>query len=465
MEELPRYKSDWMKHAKRLNCDKTIIHELDREFVTSASKIGDKQYLTLRVLWNEKSNLDCPIPFKNKDKLRKEALDFLETHKAWQRYWEDFHQESNDIDNTGALYFVRRYQKASYRDPNDKVTRDELRQLRKKVSPMSRRHVLRPGTFRSKSYAEDDGDSDSQDTEDENSDEELIVATGQMTIDERHTPANSNMPFVATPQTPALRASSSPAEDEVIVNTALVLFLQGLGNWHPNLRLTDDDDVPDWTMKRLELHFNIGEDGDDKSMEDISKRGTKRKGKGKGNKKGVLGSKKSWKARTDGFLRVGTKAVIIIEVKPHLRTTCIAIIQKQEAAQMVAWIRACPNDHYECEEKGRKVKRYNLRKSFLLRLLFTNEFRRLLISQDSHEIYITIGEYGEQYEEYLRTSKPTAQKNPTEPSFLTMRQYGPWKTNVERQTKQVAMLLLACTLSEIPVDSEDQGNLGDPFVS
>ena len=115
--------------------------------------------------------------------------------------------------------------------------------------------------------------------------------------------------------------------------------------------------------------------------------------------------------------------------------------------------------------KGPEGKNVQFPEQLFPTVTLTDDFRRLLISQDSHEIYITIGEYGEPYEEYLCTTKHMTQKKSAEPSFLTMRQYGPWKTDVERHTKQVAMLLLACTLSGIPVDSENQGNLGDPFVS
>ena len=126
---------------------------------------------------------------------------------------------------------------------------------------------------------------------------------------------------------------------------------------------------------------------------------------------------------------------------------------------MAAWIRACPNDHYECEKKGKKIKRYIF---FSYNRTFTNKYRRLLFSQDAHEIYITIGEYGEGYEEYLRTTKPTDEAKMAEPSFLTMYQYGPWDTTSKSQTRNVAILLLACTLGEIP-KPKDKSKIDDPF--
>ena len=352
--KIPKTKESWVKEAKGLKCDRTSIHELEDHFVTSASEIGNKQFLTLRVIWVTKSGLDCPAPFNHREALWKEALRFLTEHEAWQRYWSDFRQPSTDADNPGALSIVRLYQKASYRDPKATMTGGELRQLRKKVSPISRSRVYGDKSGNSDSPGDDsdsqDDDSDAQDVEDE------VSNSREMAVGGPYTPIISSRGFVASPHTPAIHALSSPAEDEAIVNTAFLLFLQGLCIWHPNLRLADSD-VPEWTMKRLELIFSLGEAREGNVKKGKSKLETNLKAKDKGLRKGIVEKKKGWKARTDGFLRLGSKAVIIIEVKPHLRKPRISDIQKQEGAQMAAWIRACPDDHYECEEKGRKVKK------------------------------------------------------------------------------------------------------------
>lgn len=366
---IPNTKSLWVKQAKGLKCDRTTIHELEDQFVTSASEIGDKQYLTLRVLWVRRTTLDCPAPFKDREARWKEALSFLTENEAWQQYWKDFRATSIDIKTPGALSIVRFYQKASYRDPEAIVTNRELRQLRKKVSPISRRQAYWSKSDDSDSQGDDgdpqDNDSDSQEDDSDPEDvKDEVSTTGKMTVGGPYTPIISSRAFVASPHTPATHALSSPAEDEAIVNTAFLLFLQGLCIWHPRLFLADND-IPQWTMKRLELIFNLGEEGGGNPKKGSLKVEMNPKERQKGEKRGSVKKKRGWKARTDGFLRLRDKAVIIIEVKPHLRATRPSDIQKQEGAQMAAWIRACPEDHYECEEKGRKIRRYNFCKLFL----------------------------------------------------------------------------------------------------
>ena len=80
---LPETKTQWTKQAEQLECDRTSIHELEDKFVTSASEIGDRQYLTLRILWVEMKGLDCPVPFEDKEARLRAALDFLRHHEAW----------------------------------------------------------------------------------------------------------------------------------------------------------------------------------------------------------------------------------------------------------------------------------------------------------------------------------------------------------------------------------------------
>lgn len=110
-------------------------------------------------------------------------------------------------------------------------------------------------------------------------------------------------------------------------------------------------------MKRLELNFTTTKTHDGKSDSTKIQQQIKPKENDTRGQLGNVKRKKGWKARTDGFLRVGTRAVIIIEVKPFLRSLNLSGIQKQEAAQMAAWIKACPEDHHECKEGDRKFYR------------------------------------------------------------------------------------------------------------
>ena len=353
---IPQNKSQWEQVAKRFECDTIQINDLEDAFIASASKIGNEQYLSLRVLWKVYEPLDPPLPFHNGEELRDEARKFLRTHKAWLEYWAAFDAKVNNIDNPGALSMVRLYQKASFTPlPPGKS--------RIKVSPCSK-HLR--NRFSHPNYAQESDDTDEESGDEESQTEEheteiskglaLTTLTKPLYLGGLQTPDNSKRLSVVTPQTPATRATSSPAEDEAIVNAGFVLFLQGLCIWSPRL-CKHGGDVPKWTMKRLKLIFTTTKLHDGKS------RSTKTQQQIKSNRNKTSGqtrkvkTKKAWKAWTDGFLRVGTRAVIIIEVKPSLRYEDLCAIQKQEAAQMAAWIKSCPEDHHECKKGHRKFYR------------------------------------------------------------------------------------------------------------
>lgn len=182
--------------------------------------------------------MECPytvgssFTFHNGVALRDEARNFLRTHEAWLEYWAAFDAEVDDNDNPGALSIVRLYQKASV----TRLPSTLMSQSRKKVSPYSKR--LRTREFRPK-YVEDSDESDDEESREEESQIKehgtevsegvaLTALTKSLHLRGLQTPNNPKRSSVVTPQTPASGASSSPAEDEAVVNTAFVLFLQGL---------------------------------------------------------------------------------------------------------------------------------------------------------------------------------------------------------------------------------------------
>lgn len=117
---------------------------------------------------------------------------------------------------------------------------------------------------------------------------------------------DSNVP--PSPESPANAAENLPSEDEQIVNMALILFLDCVTTHHPKV-IKGGSNSPSWTMKRLQLKFG------------------------------------SWEARTDGYLRTpGDKEQVmaILETKPYVRQHNLDGIQKQESAQMAAWIYQFP---------------------------------------------------------------------------------------------------------------------------
>ncbi|KAF3016273.1 hypothetical protein E8E15_000784 [Penicillium rubens] len=92
----------------------------------------------------------------------------------------------------------------------------------------------------------------------------------------------------------------------------------------------------------------------------------------------------------------------------------------QESAQMVAWIKS----------DGDLAQRTN-----------TTRFH---ISQDRHEVFVTVAKYNQEYLDYLNNKLPLSLKGDS--SFLTMHQYGPWKTPNKSSVTNLGAIILAITL-------------------
>jgi hypothetical protein len=106
---------------------------------------------------------------------------------------------------------------------------------------------------------------------------------------------------ILSPFSPEVAASIPPTKDEQIVNLALVLFLKAV-----TVHFVDH---AHWSIQRTAFH--VTNQGD-----------------------------KKFQARVDGVLlrHYDNRVVAILEVKPFVRGKKEAAIQRQEAAQMAAWI-------------------------------------------------------------------------------------------------------------------------------
>ena len=129
-------------------------------------------------------------------------------------------------------------------------------------------------------------------------------------------PPSSRILKVSAPASAADSALFPVTEDEQIVNTALLLFLNAV-----TMHFEID---ADWTLHRRA--FKLGIDG-----------------------------AKSFEARVDGYLRhrKTDRVHAIVEVKPCIRDKKITKIQMQESAQMAAWICNDPGD-YESYRKSKE---------------------------------------------------------------------------------------------------------------
>lgn len=67
-------------------------------------------------------------------------------------------------------------------------------------------------------------------------------------------------------------------------------------------------------------------------------------------------------------------------------------------------------------------------------------YSRPLLSQDRHEVYITLGEDDGEYQEYLRDGK-------TGPyAFLNMQQHGPWDLTNKAHVQEFCQAAVALTM-------------------
>ncbi|OAX84911.1 hypothetical protein ACJ72_00697 [Emergomyces africanus] len=171
----------------------------------------------------------------------------------------------------------------------------------------------------------------------------------------------------------------APTADEAIVKTFLILLLNALG-------IGCATASAEWSIKRLSM-------------------------------KHIFGSSKL-EARTDGCLRKDDGQVMaIVEVKPHIRSKNEIPIKMQETTQIVAWI----------AQEGFPI---------------PSTRRIVLLSQDRHEVYLTIPNYDSNYIKHLK-----GEADATTPlSLLHMNSYGPWDIYDSKSLHNLCGYLLALTV-------------------
>ncbi|OJJ47989.1 hypothetical protein ASPZODRAFT_131631 [Penicilliopsis zonata CBS 506.65] len=170
-----------------------------------------------------------------------------------------------------------------------------------------------------------------------------------------------------------------PTKDEQITNTALLVFLDSI-TLHFNLSVS-------WSLHRIALTAEF--------------------------------TNAKFEARTDGYLADRNGDIkAIIEVKPVLRQMKEPQIRIQESHQIVAGLLTDYNSSFPARRNK----------------------PRIIISQDRHEIYISIAEYNADYINYLQTGD--TRNNP----FLVVHEFGPWNTNNPASMAELGPILLAISL-------------------
>lgn len=187
------------------------------------------------------------------------------------------------------------------------------------------------------------------------------------------------------------------AADESYINTSLLLLLQGV------LEVGVEFSSMEWLADRLP--FNL--------METVV---TKNTDTGKVFKR----VRKLMEARVDGYLcrksdpfeeEFNTDALATIEAKRYTRSSAHSTIKRQEGAEMACWISQAGGSKtglLRTSSSGRKryVSDCQIHEIVLMGGTYP---RRLMISQDHHEIYIIVGEYGAGFEDHIRPSRSIEQ--------------------------------------------------------
>lgn len=300
---LPSDNAEWTDLAEEHKVKTKSIHSLSD--YKSASKIPNAQFLALRVLWETHGiEESAAIETYFDTQALKSAQTHLKATKAWQDYLKVVAPSSNKNQkhhgDIGAFSLVIYNQRCISNKKGESISLDDVAPKISWLPDME--STLDNWDAVKGALPESD----------------LKTPTSQkhrLLPREDISPGQFSSPFRPpriTPIKAALQGSTDPAEDEQIVNTALLLFLQALTINHPDI-LKAGYQSPQWSLKRQT--FKLG----------------------------------SWQARTDGILRNSQGIVrAIIEVKPGVRKE-ITKIQMQESAQMAAWIYQCPLDDTEVQ--------------------------------------------------------------------------------------------------------------------
>lgn len=279
---LPRNEDEWNDWTVQYKVSGSTIHDAT---LTSASTIGEGQYLLLQVLWTSHGTRRLNLEQYKLDTWKQEADKLLATFKSWADYRKSF---PNGPIREGTFALAKRYQSQAA------ASREEVFQSNVAISPVANRTRSRMGNLEKKLR--------------EARLETPTKSTGKLldSSEVEDTPDTGDSPFYSPGPGEIAHLMYPQTKDEQIVNTALVDFLNALTMHFPQ--------ASDWTLHRKSFKATF--------------------------------QHAAFEARTDGYLEDGRspeRARALVEVKPMLRRRKRNPICMQEAAQMVAWIKSDPD--------------------------------------------------------------------------------------------------------------------------
>lgn len=333
---LPGTSEEWHTIAKQRGLQSESIHgeQVYRATYKSASSMEFDQFLLLRVVYP--STLHPELVYHAQHRatwLRPDAFDAaaasLKARGEWKLYLNSILPAQQQQQPTqaslsplGLFALVRYYQLATEKEHEEQncLSRPKI-----DFSPVAGRTRSRQAA-----PARPSGPPETPTRPPRGEQEEAEILFRDLELD---SPSKSS-PEPSTPEIPETLSPANPsdpdwveaaefkaANDEQIVNTALLLYLNALSIACPQVQ-------GDWTLHRRQFVL---------------------KSKGK----------KVYEARVDGYLRSRKNEVkAIVEVKPFTRSSNPQSIKMQEAAQMAAWIGVDPPD-VRTMRKEKKAFRYD----------------------------------------------------------------------------------------------------------
>lgn len=372
ISELPATPAEW--HEQIANAGLQGLSVFDLANYDSGSGITHNQYLLLRVLWLKKDQYEFServldwIPGEE----LKEAKHLLSRLGTWHKYLKSFEQTAAELNqqilpDIGTFSLVRDSQCDVERIDRDNSTGSS------KFSPIAHRTRNRTALQNS---LQGPGTPTPAQRISYQTPEVLKKAFDKLDLDDTPFLSESSEAMesdILSPFSPEAAAFFPATKDEQIVNLALVLFLKAvtvhfIGRAH-------------WSIERTAFH--VADNGD-----------------------------KKFQARVDGVLlrHYDNRVVAILEVKPFVREKKEAAIQRQEAAQMAAWI----------SSHSRKVD---------------------AVKPMMHEVYLTFATFDNEYVRYV-----TGDAGAEDDTFLRMNQFGPFVTSDSKHMKFLSYYILAITL-------------------
>ncbi|OJD21249.1 hypothetical protein ACJ73_07409 [Blastomyces percursus] len=381
--DLPATRKEWHQLARMRGVESIPIHQIRK--LESASKIKEEQFLALRVLWTTNQASEIDLEKEYNIKYRAEDAKDPKWNKHWMSYIKEVTKGLNGSADLGTFDMLYDFQREiSNLQPGPQETKKIFfgAITRARSRHMEPNPIFPPSTptRAPKAYT---SASD-------------VLGDGMVSLnigDETpfKTPKSDGGKSIVESVSPVTteEAKLLPlVKDEQIVNTALILFLRGLC-----LRMSGLEEAR-WSIERKAFHFGQQEFPEKKSL---------------------------YEARTDGHFSLITedtpRSLSILEVKAQARKESKPWMQ--ESAQMAAWI-------YDEPYAGNDS---------------VQNFRRCMITQDRHEIYLIIATYDENYVAYLQ-EKPLAKGAD---SFLQMHQIGPFTPTAEGHMERLGRIIVALT--------------------